>query len=147
MSLLGPRTSICNNVRRVGSSFPPRQCCQSGLLLGLARDIARSFVARSCEYPCPQLVSNASFCSLSLGPVMVVARVLPRFWMDDLTGGLHPPRTIDTALRCANRKPERRARMRIGQFGNFSASFRFRSILVNRSDIQTPHMALYHPSV
>ena len=33
--LLGPGTSICNNVRRVGSSFPPRQCCQTGLLLGL----------------------------------------------------------------------------------------------------------------
>jgi hypothetical protein len=40
------RTSICNNVRRVGSSSPPRRYFRTGLLLGLARDIARSFVAR-----------------------------------------------------------------------------------------------------
>jgi hypothetical protein len=46
MLLLDPRTSICNNVRRVGSSSPPRRHFRIGLLLGLARDIARSFVAR-----------------------------------------------------------------------------------------------------
>jgi hypothetical protein len=36
-----------------------------------------------------QLGSNASFCRLSLGPVMDAARVLPRFWMGGLTGGFH----------------------------------------------------------
>src|ERR1700729_3643498 len=46
MLLIRPRTSICNNVRRVGSSFPRRQCCRTGSLPGPARDIARSFVAR-----------------------------------------------------------------------------------------------------
>jgi hypothetical protein len=42
-----------------------------------------------------------------------------------------PPRTIDSAPRCANSRLERRAR------GRISLSFRFCSILVNRSVIQT----------
>jgi hypothetical protein len=46
MLLLDPRTSIYNNVRRVGSSSPPRRHFRTGLLLGRARDSARSFVGR-----------------------------------------------------------------------------------------------------
>jgi hypothetical protein len=46
MSLLGPRTSIGNNVQRAGSSSPPRSYCRTGLQLGPARDTAHSFFAR-----------------------------------------------------------------------------------------------------
>ena len=46
MSLLGPRTSIGNNVQHAGSSSPPRSHCRTGLQLGPARDTAHSFFAR-----------------------------------------------------------------------------------------------------
>ena len=44
-SLLGSKTSIGNNVRRVGNSSPPRRHSPSGPLPGLARGIAHSFFA------------------------------------------------------------------------------------------------------
>jgi len=46
MSYRGPRTSICNNARRAGSSSPPRSNCRFGLQPGPAPDTAHSFFAR-----------------------------------------------------------------------------------------------------
>src|SRR5258707_6720613 len=48
MSLLCPRTSTGNNVRRAGSNFLPRLCFRLGLQHGRAPDIVHSFFAR-CE--------------------------------------------------------------------------------------------------
>jgi hypothetical protein len=59
-SALGPRTSICNNVRRSGSSSQHRPCCRSELQHGQARDIAHNSFARfetpsapRCSLPIP----------------------------------------------------------------------------------------------
>jgi hypothetical protein len=41
------RTSIGSNVRRAGSSSPPRPCCHFALQHGPTPNIARSFFARS----------------------------------------------------------------------------------------------------
>jgi hypothetical protein len=46
VSFPDPRTSICNNAPRAGSSSPPRLCRRTGLELGPTRGTAHSFFGR-----------------------------------------------------------------------------------------------------